>query len=432
MVTDILVHVASGVAFLPEARRTLQAIYKSNPARFSAAAQTCPQRHARVLHAGRAEMDYACMQALGILSVGTESEIKRLLRAALRPAFDRLSELSPGSIVDLEWLSDCFAFSDADVLCAQLFVSLGICAAFELQPQASGELGEMLQSMLAEYGRGLEARLQFTARQASAAAAKLTSQCGKSAFSGWQEVADAFAPLELDRELAALEHGGIDIGVYTSGIGCGEKDAPYIAGETSRESFLLATLFLLGRAIGRDKSIALDVYRKQNEADMAIDGWKRAQGREQIFQRRIQSLENALRLAEKNAAEAQAEAKSHAGDAQELAALREALWNGSQTNEEPEMKEKTRDLPKHMVIVGGHPSWAKEMEKATGARAWPAGVTCPPQVVAGADEIWIQAAYMSHKAFFSVIENARKLGKTVRYFPSTGVGRCVSAMRRKA
>lgn len=431
MKTDIIVHVASGVAFLPEARRALQSIYQSDPARFSAAAQACPQRNARVLHAGRAEMDYACMQALGVLFGGTEKEVKRLLRAALRPAFDRLSALTPGSTVDLEDISDCFDFSDADALCAHLFVTLGICSVFGLQPQASGALGVMLQSMLAEYGRGLEARLQFTPKQVSAAAAKLKSQCGQSSFSGWQDVAEAFAPLALERELSALEHGGIDIGVYTSGIACGEKDAPYIAGETPRESFLFAALFLLGRAIGRDKSHALDVYRKQNEAEKAIDRWKRVQGREQLFQRRIQSLENALRLAEKNAAEAKMEAKSHAGDAQELASLREALWAASQTNEEPEAKEKTRDLPKRIVIIGGHFAWAREMEKATGAHAWPCGVTCPPQVVAGADEIWIQAAYMTHKAFYAVIEDARRLGKAVHYFPSTGVARCVEAMRRK-
>ncbi len=431
MTADILALAASGIALIPEAQRTLRDIYQAAPARFASAAHASRHRNARVLHAGRAETDRAAMQALGILEAGTDVEIRRLLRASLRAGYDFLSAIQKGSVFHLEWLIPYLGDFDADGMCARLYVALAICSFFGLTPQAGGEMAEFLQLILVEDGRGLEARVRPSKNAVCEASNILKNQCGQCAFSSWQDAADAFAPIDIDREIAALEHGGIDIGIYTSGVSCGQNDAPYIAGKTPRESFLLVTLLLLGRAIGRDKTDSLSAYRREDEAATAVDSLKAAQSRASALEARIAILEDELAVARKAAQRAQSEADSHAGDAQELAALREALWDGTKSEDPLPLEEKARDIPEKTIIIGGHPSWAREMEKSTGARAWPSGVTCPPQVIGSADEIWIQAAYMSHSEFFSVIDGARRLGKTVRYFPSTGVSRCLSAMHRK-
>lgn len=431
MTIDILPFAASGIALLPSARRTLESIYQSAPARFASAAEASPHRNARVLHAGRAETDRACMQALGVLQGGTQSEIKRLLRAALRPVYDCLSKITPGTDFSLDSLSPFFS-GDADIMCAQIYVTMAICSVFGLKPRVEGEVGEIVSFFFSNAGRGLEARTKVTKEKVSLCAKLLKEQCGQSIFTGWQDVADAFSPIDIDYEIAALEHGGIDIGIYTMGISSSQNDVPYLLGKTPRESFLLTTLFLLGKAIKQDKAAALSAYRRQDEAAIAVDRLNAVERRANAAERRIASLEKELYQAQKAVSTALSEVQSHAGDAQELAALREALWNAAKPEDEPALpQEKTRELPTRTVIIGGHATWAKEMEKATGARAWPSGTTCPPQVVSAADEIWIQAAYMCHSEFFSVIDSARRLGKPVRYFPSTGLSRCLSAMRRK-
>lgn len=430
MTIDILPFAASGIALLPSARRTLESIYQSAPARFASAAEASPHRNARVLHAGRAETDRACMQALGVLQGGTQSEIKRLLRAALRPVYDCLSKITPETDFGLDSLSPFFS-GDADIMCAQIYVTMAICSVFGLKPRVEGEVGEIVSFFFSNAGRGLEARTKVTKERVSLCAKRLKEQCGQSVFTGWQDVADAFSPIDIDYEIAALEHGGIDIGIYTMGISSSQNDVPYLLGKTPRESFLLTTLFLLGKAIKQDKAAALSAYRRQDEAVIAVDRLNAVERRANAAERRIASLEKELYQAQKAVSTALSEVQSHAGDAQELAALREALWNGAKSEEPLPLEEKTRDISEKTIIIGGHPSWAREMEKSTGARAWPSGVTCPPQVIGGADEIWIQAAYLSHTEFFSVIEDARRLGKTVRYFPSTGVVRCVAAMCRQ-
>ena len=88
------------------------------------------------------------------------------------------------------------------------------------------------------------------------------------------------------------------------------------------------------------------------------------------------------------------------------------------------------DLAKlDVVIVGGHPGWARQIKEQLPVRAWPHGTTCPASVLASADEVWIQAAYMSHKEFYAIINAVRRAGITVRYFATTGVGKCVEQLK---
>lgn len=74
-----------------------------------------------------------------------------------------------------------------------------------------------------------------------------------------------------------------------------------------------------------------------------------------------------------------------------------------------------------VVVVGGHPAWARRLtERFPSIRAYPHGTTCPESVIRSASELWIQAAYMSHTEFYDVIDVARGCGISVHYFSGAG------------
>ena len=92
--------------------------------------------------------------------------------------------------------------------------------------------------------------------------------------------------------------------------------------------------------------------------------------------------------------------------------------------------EKPRELPPHLVSLGGLPSWRAEMNKRIpGAKFIPADVTLPEDTIRAASELWIEPSYLGHSAFYRAVAVAKAAGVPVKYWPGRNVDLCMRAVQ---
>ena len=142
-------------------------------------------------------------------------------------------------------------------------------------------------------------------------------------------------------------------------------------------------------------------------------------------------------LAERRAAQAQSDLSAFAAERQELAALRTALHDALDTYKPaPAADVNIADIPYGIVIVGGTDPWRQAMAEHLGAHA----TTLSPEqalrvdmsILRGAHVIYIQAGYMSHKAY-DRIQSARNGDMPpLKYFAHTNVDFCIAQIIRDA
>lgn len=127
-------------------------------------------------------------------------------------------------------------------------------------------------------------------------------------------------------------------------------------------------------------------------------------------------------------AKSEKQAKTQAAEKQELNDLRElvfALTNDADTDRE-EVKTKTA-FPYHTtkkhIVFGGHPTWLKAIKPLLPDVRFIEGQTSSEQVK-GAEVVWLQTNYMSHKAFYKIIDIVRSKNIPLRYFTSASATKC--------
>lgn len=432
---EIVADIAHALAVLPETHPTIMRIYNRDRAKFYAYAMSCPEKNNPVLYCGRAEHQIMGLRALGILCSQKNTDISAVLRSADRKAYDAIiADARDGYPVELE--NYVAGYEDVDAMFAHAVVCFGVYCYQNIDFDRTPLTKQMTEYL---FFRKRNVAMRRKKERDETAIATMKTFLGFDRCNGISElynnsndeVREALEPLVL-----MLDDSDIDSSVYTSDTLITPLDAAYVVGDTRKDTATKAFILLLARAIKRDRDFCLDMYREDRvvelesaraERDKAL---KDADAKIDTLTERIAKLESALRDAEKERDAARKEADVHAGDAEELAALRNAIYEANSDAEEPLDAEHTREIPGDIAVIGGHQTWARMLSEAAPVRVWPAGTTCPQRVIASAGEVWIQAAHMSHSAFYAAIGAARRAGVPVRYFSSTGVARCVDDLRR--
>lgn len=112
---------------------------------------------------------------------------------------------------------------------------------------------------------------------------------------------------------------------------------------------------------------------------------------------------------------------------QELNDLRELIFalTNDAGEEKPNQKPNTA-FPYHTqkkhVVFGGHPTWLKAIKPMLPDVKFIEGVPSSEQIK-GAEMVWLQTNYMSHKAFYKIIDIVRSKNIPLRYFTSASAAK---------
>ena len=119
----------------------------------------------------------------------------------------------------------------------------------------------------------------------------------------------------------------------------------------------------------------------------------------------------------------------HEKEKQELNDLRElvfALTNDADSAARKDTKTQVA-FPYHTtkkhIVFGGHPSWLKAIRPMVPDVKFVDGVPSTEQIK-GADIVWLQTNYLSHKAFYKIIDIVRSKNIPLRYFTSASAAKC--------
>lgn len=404
---DLAPIVARAMAFLnPDA---VERFYALSPAKYYADTMRGAGKSSVAITAGRAEQQIVSAHALGILRAAEEATIRGLLRAVDRKTYDKTHDAIKSSPQGAEISLDSCLIFDQNLDTALYRTML---AFFQIlvsgRKVASNDSFADLSDWLL-----LQSNIKSIRKEQTTADDKkvLQKHLGKLPVAGFGDLYDRFAVEAIDEFALMYDGAGIDVSDYTADIRINADDAAIILSDTPTKTAVNAASLMVARAIQKDKAFCIDKILRGDTAalEAARIAQEKAKQRAAAAEKRIAELEAAIRQQEK--------------DAQELTALRDALWRSAQedTQEAPGDTQRPRIIPDGVVIVGGHPVWARRLtERFPSIRAYPHGTTCPESVIRSASELWIQAAYMSHTEFYAVIDVARGCGISVHYFSGAG------------
>lgn len=418
---DLAPIVARAMAFLnPDA---VERFYALAPAKYYADAMRGAGKSSAAIIAGRAEQQIVSAHALGILRAAEEATIRGLLRAVDRKTYDETHDAIKSSPQGAEISLDSCLIFDQNLDTALYRTML---AFFQIlvsgRKVASNDSFADLSDWLL-----LQSNIKSIRKEQTTSDDKkvLQKHLGKLPVAGFGDLYDRFAVEAIDEFALMYDGAGIDVSDYTADIRINADDAAIILSDTPEKTALNAASLMVARAIQKDKAFCINKILRGDAAalEAARIAQEKAEQRAAAAEKRIAEMESAIRQQEKDAQKSFAALQTHEADAQELTALRDALWRSAQedTQEAPGDTQRPRIIPDGVVIVGGHPVWARRLtERFPSIRAYPHGTTCPESVIRSASELWIQAAYMSHTEFYAVIDVARGCGISVHYFSGTG------------
>lgn len=418
---DLAPIAARAMAFLnPDA---VERFYALSPAKYYADAMRGAGKSSAAITAGRAEQQIVSAHALGILRAAEEATIRGLLRAVDRKTYDKTHEAIKSAPQDAEISLDaCMIFDlNMDTLLYRTMLAFFQIFISGRQVVRNDSFGDLSHWLLSQSDIKTIRKEQPTANEKKA----LQAQLGKLPVRGFGDLYDRFDIADIDEFSMMYEGAGIDVTDYTADIRINADDASIILSDTPEKTALNAASLMVARAIQKDKAFCIDKILRGDAAalEAARIAQEKAEQRAAVAEKRIAELEAAIRQQEKDAQKSFAAIQAHEADAQELSALRDALWRSAQDDaqESTADTQSSRIIPDDVVVVGGHPAWARRLtERFPSIRAYPHGTTCPESVIRSASELWIQAAYMSHTEFYAVIDVARGCSISVHYFSGAG------------
>lgn len=431
---DITAHLASVLAYTPACYRTLNAIYDAAPARYSDALDDAGRRDDPVLAKGRAEHHVMAWRAMGILLHGDPQDVQRLLRSANRRMYDYVLSKRGTSVRFGDVSHTIKDRHDMDVVRDQLILLISICKVVDVQFD-DPEVMRMLADYLMGQDDGQHQRAEINR-------AEIVKVFGNDVIVGASALYDAACDHgtkdELDVLHIAADMTGLELGDYTRGIKLSAADLSDAVDQ--RPAYSRALIMLLCRAIQQDRAFCLDLARRDKAVEIAHmqeamrDATQQMQfavgQRDQLASRLDQANATIAELTRKlDAAEAELEERS--GDAQELAALREALY-AAQTDAPMPIEDNIRSVPDGVLSLGGTEAWARQMRSELPQVVFlPADVSWTDAQVRDAAELWVQASYYSHSQYYRAMRLARQYKVPVYYYSGTSVGRCVEEIRTK-
>lgn len=88
-------------------------------------------------------------------------------------------------------------------------------------------------------------------------------------------------------------------------------------------------------------------------------------------------------------------------------------------------------VTKNTVVFGGHETWLKAVRPELSGKIRYIGREEPFNilVIRNAEVIWIQPNAIAHKQYYRIINEARRYGKSVRYFKNASASKCVKQIK---
>ena len=125
--------------------------------------------------------------------------------------------------------------------------------------------------------------------------------------------------------------------------------------------------------------------------------------------------------------------KDRENDRQELADLRELVFNQQEDIYQTDSVEENIEFPYHtnhrIVVFGGHDSWSKEIKpKLPDVRFIDRSMQPNADLIRNADVIWIQHNALGHMYFYKIINEARRYHIPVRYFSYASAAKCAEQL----
>lgn len=122
-------------------------------------------------------------------------------------------------------------------------------------------------------------------------------------------------------------------------------------------------------------------------------------------------------------------------DRQELADLRELVFNQNQETYQTDSADESIEFPYHteqrIVVFGGHDTWAKEIRpKLPNVRFIDRSMQPNADLIRKADVIWIQHNALGHMHYYKIINEARRYHIPVRYFSYASAIKCAEQIAR--
>lgn len=145
----------------------------------------------------------------------------------------------------------------------------------------------------------------------------------------------------------------------------------------------------------------------------------------------------AVYKADKTIAELKSQIENDASERQkekqELNDLRELIYalTNDAASDEKELAKTQTEFPYHTakkhIVYGGHPTWLKAIRPMVPDVKFVEGFPSTEQIK-GAEIVWLQTNYLSHKAFYKIIDIVRSKNIPLRYFTSASATKCAEQL----
>lgn len=420
---DLRPYLAAAIARNDRAYARGRMLYYDKPAECEAAALKSGCKNHRVITSCRTEYELKARQMLGVLCQYDEPDVTSVIAHGWRQLYSAIKADKPIN-------TDQFRSEDNDAA-DLLFVSAYFCTVLD-KPFPAG-----LHPIVADIAQSYE---QDPAETYTSPADMTTGKTwypsrntGTASLDDAPDQ-DAGEPFEL---LAHMMGIGLSDYLYGVRLTAEQKGACALAAE-ARESLArpLGYFALLINAIKADRRYLLDTHAEKliidaktaqieaskgrEAASRATDQLNRALATIAELRRQVEALDNDKR-------KLTAELAEHDGDAQELAALRSALYRAEEEPEDAQPATAIVPPSQRIVCIGGHQRWIAQMREALpDIKYIPADVTLDYNVLNDCDTVWFRADYMSHTQYTPAIDICRTRHIPVYYFSARGAERCIA------
>ena len=429
---NITPFIAAAVAHNPRAMQRLEKLVGTRRGEMLALGSKNEFAHHRIVMMGRAEHTISARIMLGFMDTldDTKQDDQKLLQI-LRSGWPRV-------MMEVE-NEDCPSMESAALHCASrnrddLSILFMACA---ILGKSYSKDDEHLDNLFSEWVWSVESESQETGAKYILDGKRYPKKRREYFSSGMINQINALNLNEADSAAFDIAQNitGVDFEAYTDGITLSSEELEAIAhsAKSAEEANAAAYLAMLFKAVNADKKFSLS---QPNQGTTARYKAAEQQLRElgvqfDVAKQRIDIIQEQLLAEQERSKRREADQAEQAADLAELAALRNALYQMDADDDDASIQwEKPRELPPHLVSLGGLPTWRAEMGKRIpGAKFIPADVTLPEDTIRAASELWIEPSYLGHSAFYRAVAVAKAAGVPVKYWPGRNVDLCMRAVQ---
>ncbi|MDO4564858.1 MAG: hypothetical protein Q4C04_04520 [Clostridia bacterium] len=438
---DITPFLAVAMARNEKAYAQVKRRYNARVAECEAAALRGGKANHPVIASVRAEYEIKARQCLGVIAtLDSLEDMRPLLRAGWKQIYDAVR--SDANTRRAERI--IAAIDDLDGACDAAVAYFAISAILG-KPAPTDEWVMSTIGMRASYmSHRMEGRFSFEEIPEADRARSL--EVYNSRVSRGSEAISEEAEDDYGTSTYVLGDAyEFSIGEYIAGVEFNARDRAicyYLADGQPTLYQPFAILCLLIKALKLDRDYYLSNHAERIKAEAASQAQAAQEAARALAEKETQRkhaeqetarLKAEMEILERELAKKDKALQAHAGDAQELAALRDALYRAEMDEDEiPFGEPAERDITSRRIVsVGGGVRWLAGMKAACPSVTFiPPDVTLDLEIVRRADEVWLQAQVIGHPLADTVRDCCRTHGVPLYYYSSLAVARCVADLKR--